>query len=489
MSILTVTQNGITKKVEFFGTHPLWEVLKEGGFLCQEPCGGLGKCGKCAVELHGDVSEPNANEERLGVRLSCQAVLYGDSDVVLPDLYDNEQIEVDSVGELGELMPMPGEYGCAVDIGTTTVALKLYDLKSGSMLATSAKLNPQGTIAADVMGRIGAAMQGRLDELTRLIHDCLKELLSSACLDAKIDINMVKSMVVTGNTTMLYLLSGRDTTSLSCYPFEADTLFDNDIELFDKRAYLPPCMNAFVGADITCAVLFSGMLKDGKDISLLCDIGTNGELALYKDGCLYVTSTAAGPAFEGAGISCGCAGVKGAIDSVNISDGELAVHSIGEAEPIGICGSGLIDAVAACLELDIIDETGALDDDIILAENVKITPKDVRAVQLAKAAIAAGIDTLIKRAGISYEDITTLYIAGGFGKHLNGVNAGKIGIIPEQLIPKIKVIGNAALGGAARLLLNTPSLNEVRDIAKHSTHVNLGGDAMFNDLYIENMLF
>src|SRR5699024_935882 len=212
---------------------------------------------------------------------------------------------------------------------------------------------------------------------------------------------------------------GRSPEPLSHAPFLADCLFDMDTTLWNRQVYLPPCMNAFVGADITCAVLASGMTRR-PDTALLCDIGTNGELALWKEGHLYVTSTAAGPAFEGAGISCGCGSVPGAIDRVWVENGTIAAHTLGEQPAVGVCGSGLIDAVAAFLETEDIDETGAAElDELPLRDGVCLLPKDIRAVQLAKAAIAAGIQTLLQLAQVPESEIRQLYIAGGFGSHLN----------------------------------------------------------------------
>jgi uncharacterized 2Fe-2S/4Fe-4S cluster protein (DUF4445 family) len=247
-------------------------------------------------------------------------------------------------------------------------------------------------------------------------------------------------------------------------------------------------MNAFVGADITAAVLSSGMCEQ-EEISLLCDIGTNGELALWKDGMLYVTSTAAGPAFEGAGISCGCGSVTGAVDQVWVEEEEIRIHTIQNGTPVGICGSGLLDAIATCLELEIIDETGAMDECIFLSKNVALLPKDVRAVQLAKAAIAAGIETVCAEAGICVDAVQTLYIAGGFGSHLNIASAVKIGLIPQVLRKQVKVLGNAALAGAAKILLDQNLKEKAREIAGKAKHVNLGGSKVFNELYIEKMLF
>lgn len=485
MPELVIWQNGKSRTVHFEGEPLLDEVLHGENIYTPHPCGGRGSCGKCAVELSGAVSAPNDFEKRAGVRLSCQAVLLGDAVVTLPDDKEDQQIETSTGEQPTELCPMEGRIGAAVDIGTTTIAVKLYDLASGACVGTAAGLNPQGTVAADVMGRIEAAMKGQLALLQTQVTDCVDQLLKEAGEKA----GMPDVLVITGNTTMLYLLTGRDPECLSHAPFVADTLFDADAELFGQRAYLPPCMNAFVGADITTAVLASGMCEKD-ETALLCDIGTNGEMALWKDGKLYVTSTAAGPAFEGAGISCGCGSVRGAIDRVWLENGEIRVHTLGDAEAVGVCGSGLIDAIAAGLLSEQIDETGAMDDDeLVLSGSVALEPRDVRAVQLAKAAIAAGMEMLTRTAGTSMEDVKTLYIAGGFGSHLNVESAVTIGLLPEVLKDRAKIIGNAALAGAAQVLLNRNARETLSAIAASSEHVNLGGNPEFNEKYIEMMFF
>ena len=288
---------------------------------------------------------------------------------------------------------------------------------------------------------------------------------------------------------MLYLLTGRDPACLSAAPFLADCLFDRMDNLLGIPVYYPPCMNAFVGADITCAVLDSGMHRH-PETALLCDIGTNGELALWKDGMLYVTSTAAGPAFEGAGISCGCGSIPGAIDRVWLEDGSVRVHTISEQPAVGLCGSGLLDAVAVFLETGDIDETGAVEEDLLpLAEGVALLPKDIRAVQLAKGAIAAGIRTLLELAAISPEEIRTLYLAGGFGSHLRVESAAAIGLIPRELEDRVIVLGNAALSGASRMLLNRENMQEAKTLAQNAAHVNLGGNSRFNQHFMDAMMF
>lgn len=487
MHKLTVLQGGLLREICFEGEALLGDVLAVHGFEIARPCGGRGSCGKCSVILEGQVSEPNEAENRAGTRLSCQAVLLGDAKVILPEVHALEQIAF-SVSETLKGIPMPGKLGAAVDIGTTTIALRLYDLQSGVCLGETGTGNPQVSVAADVMGRIGAAMDGKLEQMQRQVSSAIHMLMQTACRQANVSPEDVDVLVAAGNTTMLYLFTGRNPEALSHAPFEADCLFDEQAEVLGKAVYLPPCMNAFVGADISCAVLDANQCGGGT--SLLVDIGTNGEIALWKDGVLYVSSTAAGPAFEGAGISCGCGSVAGAIDKVWLEDGKIAAHTIGEGKAAGLCGSGLIDAVACFLENGMVDETGATDEDELpLRDGVVLLPKDIRAVQLAKAAIAAGIETLMETAGVTVEEIETLYIAGGFGSHLNVQSAARIGLIPAELADRVKVLGNASLAGASMLLLDRDKIEEIRGIKEKSRHVNLGGNPVFNEHYMDQMFF
>lgn len=486
MPTLKVWHNKICREIPFSGTPVLRKLLQQHGITAPHPCGGRGKCGKCAVQAEGQLSPPTAEEKAAGIRLSCQITLLGDAEICLPENSGN----VETSGNTPILgIPMNGHIGAAIDIGTTTIALKLYDLHTGSFLATEGSMNPQHSIAADVMGRIGAAMEGMLSALQTMVADTIQNLLKKACGSAQLSITDVDALVVTGNTTMLYLLTGRDPKCLSAAPFQADCLFDRQDALLGIPVYYPPCINAFVGADITCAVLDSGMCKNQKT-ALLCDIGTNGEIALWKEGTLYVTSTAAGPAFEGAGISCGCGSIPGAIDRVWIENRNVTFHTIGNQEPVGLCGSGLVDAVAAFLETGEIDETGATEADVLpLAASVALLPSDIRAVQLAKGAIAAGIRTLLECAGVAEQEIHTLYIAGGFGSHLNVDAAIAIGLIPKSLSNRIVILGNSALSGAAKLMLDQNLADTAQTLARNAVPVTLSGSSRFNQHFMNAMLF
>ena len=488
MSELTIWQNGASQTVTFSGQPMLSEILTQAGYLIAHPCGGRGTCRKCAVELEGAVSSPNEAELKANQRLSCQARLLGNTSVILPDTTKLEQIETGIDDIHSGFHPMPGHYGASVDIGTTTLAVRVYDLTTGKCIGEAAARNSQTAVAADVMGRIDSACKGNGSFLQRLVLQDIDNLLKTALKGADPSVQ-VHSLVLTGNTTMLYLLNGLNPESLSHAPFHADNLFDVEMRTCEKHAYLPPCISAFVGADITCAILASGMCKSN-ETALLCDIGTNGEIALWNNGQLFVTSTAAGPAFEGAGISCGCGSVQGAIDQVWLQGNELQIHTICNTSPIGICGSGLIDAIAAGLICGCINETGSLADEAFtILDTVCLIPQDIRAVQLAKAAIAAGIETLTETAGISAEDIKTLYIAGGFGSHLNVESAATIGLIPSELKQRVKILGNASLSGAVSALLDTNQWERMRAIASCATHVDLGGNPKFNDNFIEHMMF
>ena len=500
-----VTLNG-TSHTCLVGTS-LGDVLTHHGKGTM-PCGGHGKCGKCLVTVTGNVSAASADEKRIlsadelakGIRLACRTTVLGDCTVTTAE-QGKGQIVTDgrfpASMKSRSLSPAFSTYGVAIDIGTTTLAARLFD-GQGQLLSEVARMNPQSVWGADVISRMEAALAGNAQKIARVIRQALNAMVVDLAAAAQLQASDVQALVITGNTVMLYLLTETDVEPLTHAPFAARRLFGEtltaaDLSFADLRpdtpVYLPPCIAAFVGADTTTATLASD-LREIPETSLLCDIGTNGEMVLWHEGSLYACSTAAGPAFEGAGISMGMGGKTGAIDRVWVEDGEIMAHVIGDAAPIGLCGSGLVDAVAALLDTEILDETGYLEDDpAVISAPVEVTQDDIRAVQLAKSAIHAGMRTMIKAAKLTPDRVNTLYIAGGFGSYLNVKNAGKIGLLPEELTDRVTVLGNAALTGAAMLLLCTDLRPSCEQLARETRIVELATNPVFVNEYVERMMF
>ena len=467
--------------LSFEGAPVLYDLIAYLPDAPDRACGGNGSCGMCAVMASGSLLPgPDAS----GKVLSCRTQVTGDAEVWLPSRSVMTQIETSRQERMFELAPVAGEYGAAVDLGTTTIVLELIRLADGKTLATVSCENPQRIVAADVIGRIDSALHGKQQMLQSLCRECIDQLEEKAFAMAGLHGQRADVRVIAGNTTMLYLYTGRSPLSLSAAPFKADCLFG----FRENRDYLPSCAGAFVGADITCALLASEICEKTK-CALLIDIGTNGEIALWHNGAITCCATAAGPAFEGCGISSGVGSIPGAIDSAALVNGRLSFTTIDNAPAAGICGSGLIDLIAALLDLEELDETGLLEDDVQLAPSIWLTQQDVRQVQLAKAAIAAGIHTLLKQAGISEEEVEALYIAGGFGSHLNLRSAVRIGLFSDALASKAKVLGNASLSGARQLLLSQPAYAQAQAITAASHCINLAASAHFSSAFIECMLF
>ena len=494
---ITVTVNGLQMQSVYGIT--LSELING-----EKLCGGHGKCGKCRVIARGELSEITDAEKQLltqaelsrGVRLACLTYALGECNI--ETVSEREQTQIVSNGDLPEfeLNPTFSQYGVAIDIGTTTLAARLYDTK-GTLLSETSRLNPQQAWGADVISRIEAALDGKAKELANSIRKALDQMLYELAEKANIDTKAIDGVVITGNTVMLSLLTEESVEPFSHAPFDAKRLFGETLTaeqlklsslVTDTKIYLPPCISAFVGADITCAILATELTKNTEP-AMLADIGTNGEMALWHNGKLTVCSTAAGPAFEGVGISMGMRGAIGAIDKVSLQDDNLKAHVIGETEPKGICGSGLVDAVACMLETEILDESGFLEEEPFeIQAPVTLTQKDIRMLQLAKSAICAGLMTLIQNEKLRPSDIQTLYIAGGFGSYLNTASAARIGLLPKELSQNAKAVGNAALGGAAMTLLNADIKAQTAEFAKDATVLELSTNATFSDIYMSGML-
>lgn len=494
--MVTVWVNGVAHQVPF-GTR-LGAVLSH----LSHPCGGKGICGKCRVRATGALSPLSPAEERHltadeiadGMRLSCCAVVEGDCRVVTQDA-SVLSVAVEGANAVTSSVPTFASYGVAVDVGTTTLAARLYDT-AGRLLAQSGCVNPQTAFGADVLSRVGAAGEGA--DLTTPLQSAVNGLVSRLAEEAGIRATAIDGAVITGNTAMLCFLSGTDPTPLAHAPFSLPRSFNETVTAArvglaslapNRSVYLPPCASAFIGADAVCAALACGMDADDRT-AMLADMGTNGEMLLSHHDTLYACSTAAGPAFEGVGISCGLSAVTGAIDAVALVNGQMMPHTIGGGKAAGICGSGLVDA-AACLRItEEMDETGALhNESIVITDGITLTVEDIRALQQAKAAVSAGLQTLLHHADLTADGVEVLYAAGGFGSGLNGRNAAVIGLIPSALAPRIETAGNAALDGAVRLLLDETARDAVSRLVQRIHVIELATDPYFTNKFIQNMFF
>ena len=450
-------------------------------------CGGKGRCGKCRVYVSGELSPLTQAELSLltqeeinaGCRLACQAEVLGafvvhnshkDDDMVVQTEFGNADSMLTSAASSTDTT---SSIGVAVDIGTTTLAAYWYDLTTGQLLDQRSAANPQRVFGADVISRIERAMNGDLIQLSSALRRGLLALLPE-----KWD-----RLVLTGNTTMLYTLCGHDPEPLSHAPFIADQTYGYEKD----GVVLPPCFSAYVGADLSTAALAAGLWKDGHlavdKPTLLLDAGTNGEILLAANGHLYGCATACGPAFEGSQISCGLPSVPGAICHVAP---DFSVETIGDRPPKGYCGSGILDITAALLDCEMLDETGFLDEwPEEAAALPELTQKDIREIQLAKSAIAAGCDALMHAAGVT--ELDTIYLAGGFGSQLNVESARRIGLIPPAR--QIVAIGNGAGHGAALLLLNPSLLEDLLSMKEQFELVELANDSYFSEAFMRHMYF
>ena len=467
----------------------LLSVLAKNGYIISAPCGGRGTCGKCTVGLVVD--------ENIVYVQACKTFVNGDVTVMVGDergdgvdFFRPQKIEGEQDG-----------LGVALDIGTTTMAVCLVDMRTGETLRKASCLNPQSVFGADVLSRIHACQEGNLQALQRLVIDKTAELLAEIAHGEK-----VKELVIAANTTMLHLFLGVNPESIGGAPFMPvftgmQSCTGEQLGLPVEKITLLPSVSGYIGGDITSGLLACGILQN-KSNALFVDIGTNGEIVLSRQGELYATSTAAGPALEGACIECGLGGVDGAIDKVFYQDKELRFTTIGNTNPKGICGSGLVDLIAVLFKEGLIDENGAWsedstsalsgklkDDKFYLTDTVYLSQKDIRQFQLAKSAIRSGIETLLCERGICIEDIQTLYVAGGLGYYLNLKNAGHVGLLPTSLLDRIQLVGNTSLQGATLCLLKQIYRQEIERIAKCAEVVELSSSKYFMDAYIENMSF
>ncbi|MGI6213367.1 MAG: ASKHA domain-containing protein [Christensenellales bacterium] len=457
----------------------LLDLLTQNGIFIAADCGRRGVCGKCGVIVEAGGGKRVVN--------SCQYVIRSDITVYLPK----------QAGDSVKITPAK-RAGAAFDIGTTSLAAYYVDLDTGKASGFN-RLNKQAAFGADVLNRIRACEEGRLVELHATIIAQLNEMLAlmpdSSALPA----------AISANNVMLHILAGVDPSPLGKYPFtpsftDARMQDGADLGLNCASVCLLPSVSAYFGADAVCGIA-SLDLPEKKGVNLFIDIGTNAEMAIIENGEVTACVAAAGPAFEGANIQKGMGGVDGAIDRVYIEDGKMAYSVIGNAQPMGICGSGLVDTIALLLEHSLIDFYGTFTDrqskfsqhiadgKFYLSKEVFVSQADIREFQLAKSAVYTGIMTLLNAHKLTPSDIDNVYIAGGLGYYIDKTAAVKTGILPREFEKKAISAGNTSGLGAVRSLLEKDFLQKCRDLSARVKVIELAQTEGFMDKFVENMNF
>ena len=512
------------KEIEFNPAegYTLRELLTQAEIYVDAPCGGRGSCGKCVVCFLAGAPEPlpvereqlSAETLKEGGRLSCQCVPVKDCEIELTG--NSERMEVETEFENGGNRTVSNKtttvgLGVAIDLGTTTIAMALISLSDGRRIKTKQLVNHQRAYGADVISRIQAADCGRADLLRNLVRRDLavgmEELLSG-------ENGIVKKITIAGNTTMCHLLMGYSCEMLGVAPFTPVTTKREEYripkEWGEQQVVILPGISAFVGADTVAGVLAVGM-DEAEKVSLFLDVGTNSEMVIGNKNGFLATSAAAGPAFEGNSITNGMPGVAGAVSHVRFTtEGTVAeLETVGGEPPKGICGSGILDVMSELVRNAMVDENGTLaerwfETGVPLSEaphRIRITQADIREIQMAKAAIRAGIELLLKAYGVTADEVETVYLAGGFGKKMDVKSAVQIGMFPPELSEKIVAVGNAALEGAALALHDDESKNITQNaqqnsikwraefVRTHTREINLAGQAEFEERYLSEMGF
>jgi uncharacterized 2Fe-2S/4Fe-4S cluster protein (DUF4445 family) len=453
------------------------------------PCGGESGCGGCKIRvLSGHVPVTAAMRQSLsdaelaqGWRLACcaearESVVVEVDQWSLPVLTDEQSTPLE---------PRPGA-GVAIDLGTTTLVAQMVDLSTGEVLAVETALNPQARHGADVMSRIQYDLR-RPGELTGMIRQTLGQMLARLAGG-----RVLEEVLIAGNTTMHHLFCRLSVTPLAAVPFLSPELGERRfsagelgwaVEIRESVRFLP-CMGGFVGSDLLAGMVAT-RLHEQSATHALFDIGTNGEIVLGSRHGILCASTAAGPAFEGGRISAGMTARAGAIDAVRVHDGAYECHVLGGQAARGICGSGLVDAAASALELGQILPSGRLAGGakaLRLTESVSLTQGDIRELQLAKGAMAAGLKIL---AGAPPR---SLWLAGAFGSYIKEAAARAIGLLPQDVA--VEPVGNSALRGA-RMLLLSPTHRDalLARLCALTRHVELAADPAFQDTFADSMAF
>jgi uncharacterized 2Fe-2S/4Fe-4S cluster protein (DUF4445 family) len=433
-------------------------------------------------------------------------------------IVDEEMVDVEPGDTSGRRFAM------AFDLGTTTVVVTLLDLESGQPLAVRSMLNRQQPYGGDVISRISATMldPNALEELRTRAQETLSEIAAEVCEEAEVDPAEVYEVSLCGNVTMTQMVLGIDPEPLSMAPFVVAThelpptrASDFGVSVHPRApAFVFPSMGAYVGGDIVAGLLATGITRDRR-LRLFIDVGTNSEIALGSHERVLATAAPAGPAFEAAQIRCGMRAAEGAIEGVKIEGDSVELQVIGDTDPVGLCGSGLVDCVAELVRAGLLDHSGRFlpDDELngplaerltkigeervfVLqprgndpAESVFLSQRDVRELQFAKASIATGWNHLVRDLGVEPADIQQVLLGGSFGAYLSPASAVRIGLVPPLALPRIVSAGNVAGEGAKMVALSHRERAEALSIVREVEYVELSGRADFNDLFVDQLAF
>lgn len=537
--------------IEEYGIQSLLEILQENHVLIPHVCNGNGTCGKCKVKVvagnlpitEADRRCLSAKELEQGIRLACRVKIIGvskEEDIVIEVLENAEdsiviegieKIEHNMLAENSNNVMDSNSYFIAIDIGTTTIAMALVHGLTGEICETYTSLNHQRMYGADVLSRITAANNGKLEELKRVIEEDLRQgitALMQAVNDKNVgtqvvgesDIqkeNAISRIVISGNTTMIHLLMGYSCETLGKAPFRSQHLGQIECSLQEIPITILPGIAAFVGGDVVAGLLVCPGFET-EEVSLLIDLGTNGEMVLGNKDKLVATSVAAGPAFEGGNIVYGTASIPGSISKLKIQNQRAVVKTIQDKmPPVGVCGTGLISAISQLRQNNLLDEQGELKPPyhkqgypLWISEGgnrIAIYQQDIREFQMAKSAIRAGIEILMEEYGCTAKEISNVYLAGGFGVNLSEAEAICTGILPEEFKGKIKSVGNSALKGCVYYGLgkekegctteikNKKQKAEItmdkkmEEIKKRTIHISLSENSQFYRKYMQYLNF
>lgn len=494
------------------------DYIQSQGTALAMSCGGKGMCGKCRVRVVRGRLPVTPEDKRIfseaqlaqGWRLACKAVTREAVEIVVPvqEQQGFSALAAEAADEGALSLAADHDYGLAVDIGTTTLAAALVDCTDGKILATATAVNSQRSFGADVVSRIGAACHGKGKALQKAVRRDLTRLMKQLLKDHPGTAARCRQMAIAANTTMLHLLMGWPCDGLGDWPFHpvslggktyrAQEVLGPQSPLADATVTLLPGMSTYVGADITAGIWQCG-LASSDDVSLFVDLGTNGEMVLGNKDQRFIASAPAGPALEGGKLTWGTGSVPGAICGVRIERGRAKVRTIDHTVPVGICGTGILEAMAGLVREGLVDETGKLVEPYFhkgfpLAstldyQRITLSQQDIREIQMAKSAIRAGIESLIERSGISRQRVHQVFLAGGFGYYLDPQKAAVIGLLPADLAERTTAVGNTSLKGAIGLLTGAVTLEELQAIAAGAEEIVLGNDEAFQRLYIDYLNF